>query len=743
MTKSARLRMENWACLLLLAGLALWMVWPFPWQQGVPAPLHGLTELAPWQEARPADAPKPAIAGQDILIQRYYPWCAQLRQAAQARELPLWNPAEGFGTPFLGLWRTRVFSPFSLPFYALPLPLPAAFSLSILLKLLVAGWAAYVAARRFAYAPPFAFLVAAAYQSSAPVLGLAAEPVADAMAWFPLAVFWGHAVLAGRPRAWVSLAGMLALTALGGSPETVGVLALFLLAVPAVRAARTRTLEGVWGAYLAVAGALLLAGMLAAFQWLPYLEYRGESVSSLNPSHGALRAADIAAFLLAPWRAAAEGTPARAALFLHVGVPALVAALWFAVRRHTERSRRRWTETFWITSLLFAAFALLAGRLLESGHGMPLPRSEHFLLPWGFAWALLAVAALEEWVLLDAALCRGVFRRFLLWLAGACALFIGGGAAAVSASGGQPGAVAAGAGVMAGVVFVLMLATAVRPSARLLGYGLGLAAAFGSVWALGPGLSFTPAAALYPETTFIAALREASTRVGGTPSLGAWPLSVHGVPQVYASSGVALRRHAAFMRAAEKDPAVMRRGAVGALLLTRHDVQGAYAGLRPELNIQEVFPSGAILLRDLSARPRARMIYAGKKVGAFSPTALIADSLPQIEGEELPEKDAGPAAAAEIVQPERNNRVVVRVAQTRPGVLVLADAFYPGWRVLVDGAPGRLVPVDGLFRGVPLGEGAHEVVFEYRPLSVFIGLIVSLVGFALLLLLLLLPHRRA
>ena len=30
----------------------------------------------------------------------------------------------------------------------------------------------------------------------------------------------------------------------------------------------------------------------------------------------------------------------------------------------------------------------------------------------------------------------------------------------------------------------------------------------------------------------------------------------------------------------------------------------------------------AILLRDLSARPRARMIYAGKKVGAFSPEAL-------------------------------------------------------------------------------------------------------------------------
>ncbi|HRZ17952.1 MAG TPA: hypothetical protein P5141_10350, partial [Candidatus Hydrogenedentes bacterium] len=80
MTKSARLRAENWACLLLLAGLALWMVWPFPWQQGAPAPLHGLTELAPWQEARTAEAVRAAAPPNDQLIQRQYPWCAQLRQ---------------------------------------------------------------------------------------------------------------------------------------------------------------------------------------------------------------------------------------------------------------------------------------------------------------------------------------------------------------------------------------------------------------------------------------------------------------------------------------------------------------------------------------------------------------------------------------------------------------------------------------------------------------------------------------
>lgn len=69
------------------------------------------------------------------------------------------------------------------------------------------------------------------------------------------------------------------------------------------------------------------------------------------------------------------------------------------------------------------------------------------------------------------------------------------------------------------------------------------------------------------------------------------------------------------------------------------------------------------------------------------------------------------------------DRVVV---ETRGGGwLVLADAFYPGWKALVDGEPAPLYRADSVLRAVPLGPGAHQVEFRYEPVSFRVGLGVS------------------
>jgi hypothetical protein len=52
---------------------------------------------------------------------------------------------------------------------------------------------------------------------------------------------------------------------------------------------------------------------------------------------------------------------------------------------------------------------------------------------------------------------------------------------------------------------------------------------------------------------------------------------------------------------------------------------------------------------------------------------------------------------------------------TRAGLLVLTDAFYPGWRAEVDGQRVRLLRADYVFRAVALGSGEHRIVFHYRP----------------------------
>jgi hypothetical protein len=65
----------------------------------------------------------------------------------------------------------------------------------------------------------------------------------------------------------------------------------------------------------------------------------------------------------------------------------------------------------------------------------------------------------------------------------------------------------------------------------------------------------------------------------------------------------------------------------------------------------------------------------------------------------------------------RPDRVDVEVDSVEPGVLVLHDAFYPGWYVEVDGKPARMLRANVLFRAVEVSEGRHRVVFSYAPFS--------------------------
>ena len=62
------------------------------------------------------------------------------------------------------------------------------------------------------------------------------------------------------------------------------------------------------------------------------------------------------------------------------------------------------------------------------------------------------------------------------------------------------------------------------------------------------------------------------------------------------------------------------------------------------------------------------------------------------------------------------------------GVLVISQAFYPGWRAAVDGRPAELFPVNGILQGVGVPAGRHLVVVRYDPLSWRLGLVSSILG---------------
>lgn len=76
-----------------------------------------------------------------------------------------------------------------------------------------------------------------------------------------------------------------------------------------------------------------------------------------------------------------------------------------------------------------------------------------------------------------------------------------------------------------------------------------------------------------------------------------------------------------------------------------------------------------------------------------------------------------------------------------PGALVLADAWYPGWQVTIDGRPAPLLRANYLFRAVLLPAGQHRVQFEYRPASLRTGAGVSLAAAVFLLAVAILGRR--
>jgi hypothetical protein len=144
------------------------------------------------------------------------------------------------------------------------------------------------------------------------------------------------------------------------------------------------------------------------------------------------------------------------------------------------------------------------------------------------------------------------------------------------------------------------------------------------------------------------------------------------------------------------------------------------------------------------ALPRAWLAPAARAMGEEATLEVIRKgSLPDgskweplrtalVESEPA-ERLSGAAAGgtAELTRYEPN-RVDVRTKAAAPSVLVLSENHYPGWRAYLDGQSVGVLRVNYAQRGVYVPAGEHEVRFVYRPKSVYVGLLVSLLAAAAL-----------
>ncbi len=86
-------------------------------------------------------------------------------------------------------------------------------------------------------------------------------------------------------------------------------------------------------------------------------------------------------------------------------------------------------------------------------------------------------------------------------------------------------------------------------------------------------------------------------------------------------------------------------------------------------------------------------------------------------------------------------RVEIAVDAAQSGLLVLTDAYFPGWRAEIDGQPAQILPTNLAFRGVLVQPGSQRVTFTYAPTSFTVGLaIAAIAAIALVLTVVLLPR---
>jgi hypothetical protein len=80
---------------------------------------------------------------------------------------------------------------------------------------------------------------------------------------------------------------------------------------------------------------------------------------------------------------------------------------------------------------------------------------------------------------------------------------------------------------------------------------------------------------------------------------------------------------------------------------------------------------------------------------------------------------------AEILTRSANR---MSISAEGPGLLVVSELNYPGWVVWVDGEKREIDTAAGVLRAVKLDPGSHEINFVFKPVSLLIGLLLSIGG---------------
>ena len=659
----------------------------------------------------------------------FLPWRLFARGAWSAGHLPLWNPLSGFGKPFAADPQAAAFYPLHFLFHVLP----AAWALKVSwsLHFWIAAASMYGLARYWRLQTAAALIAAVSFAFSTWVVAymefLSALTTA---AWGPLVV-WRALVVVDRlsddvpDHAWLArvwrnrgaisiLALVLAVQYLAGHPEMVmhtWLLTGMFLIVQCISRRNATTFK-------AAAATTIIAGALAAVVVLPQFLLSVELIQQSNRAVTIDPQLDVASAspkqflgLLLPFAMGRPGygnywAPTIFEFWIgtcYVGIlPLLLAGLAASV------FRRKGSPEYSLHKQLFVTLIAIlgVGVFMSLGQFTPL---------YSFVFSYVPGFDRIRWP-----------SKYLLWVLYSLALLgaLGYQVASFSARVTRSARRQWLDGIVVAIVFLnlLVVSRQIQP--------IESDEIYRTEGTRGPGVATDPAdgrilstydgvqQSLYGRTD--PNLFEWAQRAGAGDS---WlPLGVYQVWQ----GGMNLQRYMTFLSIMQSGPPAKTER-----LADLAGVRFVAGGAPFDEVVKRPWTEVAIARRD-GGMPRAYTVTRWNVIkNEADALAHLQEDTFDFRREAIvePLDDSAsadvaiPAPATTAFEPlgtvrvvaDRMNGIHLQARVDRRALLVLGDAWYPGWEARVDGRRQPIFKADYLFRGIFLEPGDHRVSFEYDP----------------------------
>lgn len=720
---------KYWPYLVIIG---LWVVFSFPYlfKGLVPFPSKYLvTFFPPWNSEYGMPVKNNAMPD---VISQIYPWKKLTIDTWKMGQIPLWNPYSFSGTPHAGNYQSAVFSPVNLLFFVLPFI--DAWSIMVLLQPLLAGMFMYVFVKSLGRSQSASLLSAIAFMFCGfMVVWMAYGTLGYAALFLPL-IFWGVHTKKGR-----AVSAGIALSLLSGHFQvSVYVLAAALLYIAWKKQWKTlwfvffglliaapQILLGIKSFIDSARGGAILKGEIIPWQYLMTFiapDFYGNPVTR-NDWFG--HYAEWAGF---------------------IGVVPLMLALGAAFGK---KSKEEWFfVVLAVTTLLFAlptpfnSLLYLLKIPVLSGSA-----ASRVIILTSFSLAVLAAYGLD----------RVKEKKYTTVFSLASIVFVAAVWAVLLVGKPLPPdklSIATHNFVLPSAL-VLVASIILLVKKNIFMYLLIVLAAFDVLRFAAKWMPFDPRPLVFPEIKSITKLQEVAgvNRVFGNIGPGEVGVSFH-IPVVEGYDAVYQARYGEFINVVSKGyvyPAgrsVVLFDKAGVNKIEAFQLLGVkyiYHRLSDGRNVW-AFPYWEY--------PSIRQIYIDEQYEIFEypdvyPRAFLASSyvlggIDKLFSQNLNRRETLVLEEKPLLEPERGtgsaairsytpNNVTIETESESPKLLFLSDVFDKGWRATVDGKISPVYRADYDFRAVAVPAGKHIVELRYHPDEFRWGIILTVIGALLML----------